>query len=234
MKTRLILVRHAEAEGNIKRLFHGWTNSSITEKGHLQARSVAERLKYEKIDVLYSSSLRRTLQTAQYISDIKKLPIIHTEKLREINGGDWENVAWAELAERWAYEYHTWENEPHIHQMPNGESIAEFQERLVKEIMQIVNRHRGKSICVVTHGTAIKALLCYFYRKPLEEFININWHENTAVSIVEIEKENGEDNCKVVYEGDISHLGEELSTISNQDWWLRLQEKTENNYKKEN
>ena len=90
MKTRLIFVRHAEAEGNYLRIFHGWTDSGITDKGHVQAKKAAERLKDIPIDVLYSSSLKRTIQTAQYIADIKGLPIIRTDKLKEINGGDWE------------------------------------------------------------------------------------------------------------------------------------------------
>jgi methionine salvage enolase-phosphatase E1 len=87
MKTRLIFVRHAEAEGNLKRLFHGWYDSSITEKGHKQAKKVAERLSDVPIEVIYSSSLKRTLQTAQYIADVKQLPIIRTDKMKEINGG---------------------------------------------------------------------------------------------------------------------------------------------------
>ena len=56
MKTRLIFVRHAEAEGNLYRIFHGWTDGSITERGHLQAKLVAERLKDTPIDVIFQQS----------------------------------------------------------------------------------------------------------------------------------------------------------------------------------
>jgi len=45
IKTRIIFVRHAEAEGNLNRVFHGWTDSSITERGHLQARELPRGLK---------------------------------------------------------------------------------------------------------------------------------------------------------------------------------------------
>ena len=97
MRTRLIFVRHAEAEGNAIREFHGWTDSSITAKGHMQAEKVAERLKDTDIDVIYSSTLQRTLQTASYISEAKSKPIIRTDKLKEINGGLWEGKIWEEL-----------------------------------------------------------------------------------------------------------------------------------------
>ncbi len=222
MKTRLIIVRHAEAEGNFKRLFHGWYNSEITEKGHLQAKKVAERLAEMPIDILYSSSLTRTLQTAQYIADIKKLPIIRTDKLKEINGGDWENKNFDDLPKLYPKEQFTWEKEPHIHQMPNGESMVEFYERILKEVKSIVNQNLGKNICIVTHGTAIRALLCRFYGKSIEHMINIHWHDNTSVTVADYNDEAND--FKVLMEGDTEHLDFELSTIQNQEWWQNYME----------
>jgi broad specificity phosphatase PhoE len=221
MKTRLIFVRHAEAEGNIQREFHGWTDSKITEKGHIQAKKASERLKNVKIDIIYSSSMKRTIQTAEYIAKVKNLPIIRTDKLKEINGGDWEGKKWDELPFLWPDEYDTWENKPHDHQMPNGESMKEFQSRLLDEVMYIINRNEGKNICVVTHGTAIRSMLCAFRGCELEEMLNIQWYDNTSFTIIDYE--NG--SFKVVLEGDASHLDNELSTIKNQKWWSDYSEK---------
>jgi len=223
MKTRLIFVRHAEAEGNFKRIFHGWTDSEITEKGHLQAQRVAERLKDVKIDVLYSSSLKRTLQTAGYIAKIKGLPIIRTDKLKEINGGDWEGQDWDVLPQKWPVEYDTWENQPHIHRMPNGETMEEFQQRVVKEVMHIINNNKGKNICIVTHGTAIRALQCYFHACELDWIINIPWQDNTAVTIVDYE----DGRFNFVVEGDTSHLSGGLGTIESQAWWAEYKNNLE-------
>lgn len=215
MKTRIIMVRHAEAEGNVSRVFHGWTDSDITEKGHKQAREVARRLKNEKIDVLYSSSLKRTVRTAEYIAEVKGLPIKKTDELKEINGGEWEGVGWAELARRYPKEHYTWENRMHDHVMPGGESMEEFEARLVREFERILKENEGKNICIVTHGTAIKALLCHFHGCGLEEMHCMPWVDNTAVTIMEYE--NGRFN--VICEGDDSHLTKELSTIRNQSWY---------------
>lgn len=214
-KTRLIIVRHAEAEGNYKRLFHGWSDGELTEKGHIQAARAAERLKNVRIDVLYSSSLKRTLQTAGYIADAKNLPILRTDQLKEINGGDWEGEPWETLPEKWPEAYHTWENTPHLHSMPNGETMEEFQERLVEEVKHIIGMNKGKHIGIVTHGTAIKALLCYFNSCPLEEMFNIKWCDNTAITIVDYEN----DQFSLVLEGDSTHLDDALSTLKNQEWW---------------
>ncbi len=222
MKTRLIFVRHAEAEGNLNRRFHGWYDSKITEKGHKQAKKVAERLTDIPIDILYSSSLTRTLQTAQYIADAKQLPIIRTDKMKEINGGDWENKPFDDLPKLYPKENYTWENEPHLHQMPNGENTAEFYERLMKEVKSIIAQNMGKNICIVTHGGAIRTMLCRFYGEPLENMKNIGWHENTSVTVVDYNNEK--DEFEVILEGGSEHLGFELSTIQNQEWWQNFME----------
>jgi len=229
IKTRIIFVRHAEAEGNLNRVFHGWTDSSITERGHLQAQRVAQRLKDVDIDVIYSSSLKRTLQTAQYIADVKNLPIIRTDKLKEINGGDWENREWEELPKLWPEEYDSWESRPHEHKMPGGESMVEFQKRLIDEVKYIIDNNKGKNICIVTHGTAIRSMMCYFKNCDLTEMINIQWYDNTSVTILDYE--DGKFN--IVLEGDTSHLEKELCTVQNQEWWQEYNKKYEERIKKE-
>ena len=218
MKTKLIIVRHAEAEGNVERVFHGWTDSNITKKGHLQAKLVAERLKDINIDSIYSSNLQRCLQTASYISNVKGLPIIKTEQLREINGGKWENMPWDILPVKWPNEYYLWENMPHLHKMPGGESMIEFQKRIVDAFLNIINTQQGKVVCAVTHGTAIKSAICYFYGKSLEEMKNMPWYDNTAVTVVEY----AENNFNILIEGDVSHLDNQMKTIENQQWWIEM------------
>ncbi|MEN8907114.1 MAG: histidine phosphatase family protein [Clostridiales bacterium] len=221
MKTRIILVRHAEAEGNYKRLFHGWSDGGITKKGHMQAVLAAEKLKEYKIDRIFSSPLLRTMQTAGYIAKIKNIQIKKDDRLKEINGGDWEGQRWDELSYKWPKEYDTWENKPHIHQMPNGESMNEFYSRIKSVIDDLVTNNKGENICVFTHGTVIKALMCYFYGYSLEKMIIVRWFDNTAISIVDF-SDNG---IKVIVEGNDDHLEDENKTVINQEWWNEYIEK---------
>jgi broad specificity phosphatase PhoE len=215
MKTKLIIVRHAEAVGNAIREFHGWTDSSITERGHIQAKQVAERLKDVPIDVIYSSSLKRTMETAMYISKIKGLPIIKRDDLKEINGGLWEGMTWTNLVKSYPKEYEIWEEKPHIHQMPEGESMKDFQQRLINAVSDIINTEKGKNVCIVTHGTAIRVLMCWFLDYSLEDIVKIPWCDNTAVTIVD----SNDEKFIVEIEGDSCHLDDEISTIKNQKWY---------------
>lgn len=92
-KTVVYLIRHAEAEGNFIRRFHGITDSNVTEKGKLQAQKLAERLKNVHFDVIYSSPLKRAFYTASKIAEGRDIKIIVREDLIEINGGEWETGA---------------------------------------------------------------------------------------------------------------------------------------------
>jgi probable phosphoglycerate mutase len=216
-----LLVRHAEAEGNIKRLFHGWTDGHITDVGHKQAELLAKNIADYKIDVLYSSTLTRAIQTAEYISKTTDLPIIKKENLKEINGGDWEGVPWEDLPKFWPEDYRNWEDKPFLHKMPNGESMQEFLKRLVTELMKIISENQGANICVVTHGTAIRVLMSYFYFKNLSRSDEIPWYDNTSITIVEY-KDN---DFEIILEGDTKHLTDNLKTIESQEWWQNKQER---------
>ena len=221
--TRVIFVRHGEAEGNVSHNFHGHFNSNLTPNGYAQAERAAQRLKDELIDVIYASDLTRTLETAKPIAKIKNLDIHLDEQLREINGGDWENVAWDELPNLHKESYDNWLNSPHLLVMPNGESMVDFQDRLLSAVKRIVQKHEGENICIVTHGTAIKVMLCEYYGKLLSEMPEMLWHDNASISIVEFD-----DFLKptIISEGENEHLGE-LSTFSRQDWWKREENKEE-------
>lgn len=218
MTTKVIFVRHGEAEGNYEKVFHGNFDSGLTEKGRLQAEKAAERLEAESIDIIYSSPLKRAYDTAKHIANKKGIKEIKTDEgLKEINGGKWENEKWAELPVKWPDEYYNWEHRPHLHRMPGGESMRDIYDRIVSTVTRIVNENIGKDICIVTHGTVLRALMCYIYKKEFEDLISISWYDNTAITVVEF----SDDDFNVILEGDNSHLGSKLSTFATQDWWKK-------------
>lgn len=218
----IYIVRHAEARGNYDRIFHGHTDGEITERGHRQAELVARRLADVHFDEIYSSDLKRTIQTAGYINRGRGLEILKKKNLREINGGDWEGKAWDELPVIWPLEYDTWENNMHLHKMPNGESMDEFSERIYNEFKKIADESKGKQILLVIHGTAIKALMCRLHNLEPDGICNIPWQDNTAVSIIEYKKPE----FIIKTEGDATHLDAESSTFQNQQWWTEYIKKT--------
>lgn len=214
-KTVVYLIRHAEAEGNFIRRFHGITDSDVTEKGKLQTQKLTERLKNVHFDVIYSSPLKRAFYTANQIANGRNVKVIVKDNLIEINGGEWEDRCWDELPLLYPTEYEMWEKMPHKHCMPNGESMFELYKRAVAAFEDIVINNLTKTICIVTHGTLIRALLTYIKGIEFEKLNQVLWQDNTAINIIEYE--NGKYN--LIVEGDCLHLGNELSTIAHQKWW---------------
>ena len=100
--TRLYLIRHAEAEGNLYRVAHGHCNGLITNyRGYQQIDALRERFRKVDIDAVYSSDLYRTQITARAIWLPKALPLHLEPAFREICMGEWEDHTWHELNVRY-------------------------------------------------------------------------------------------------------------------------------------
>ena len=218
MKTTVMLIRHGEAEGNFVRKFHGFFNSRLTEKGYMQINRLAERLKNEHIDFLYSSDLDRAFETAKAVNKYHNLDIIKDEAFREIHGGKWEDTPWDDLPVLFPEIYGNWLNSPIDTEMPDGETMREFNERLIEGVHKLIKRHEGKTICIASHGTAIRSLVCYFLNVPFSELDSVEWCDNAALTVAEYE--NGKFN--VTINGENAHL-KDISTIEGQAWFIDRQ-----------
>ena len=89
--TKVYIIRHAEAEGNLYRRVHGWYNSLITDNGYRQIAALRGRFADVHIDAVYSSDLFRTMTTATAIYPSHGLELHTTPALREIGVG----VTWS-------------------------------------------------------------------------------------------------------------------------------------------
>lgn len=214
--TKIILVRHCEAAGNLNRKFQGHTDAEITETGKKQLELLALRMRNVKIDYLYSSPLKRAYATAEAINQYHHLPIYVDADLMEINGGYWEGGPWNEFSTLYPEDYDLWENQPWKFAPRDGEPMAHVFERMKNCITKIAKEHTGKTVCVATHGCAIRNFLCYAGGKPIEELNSVDWCDNTAVSVVEY---SDDFIPHIVCQNDASHLNPEISTFEKQDWW---------------
>lgn len=225
MKTRLILIRHAVTEANLSNLFLGRTDVILSEKGLLQAKALSKRLSDEmKIDVIYSSNMKRTLQTAYYVASQQGIPVFISDKLKEINFGNWEGKSHADVARDYPYEFLKWLREQRLLRSVHGESIKSFQKRLISEVKAIVKQNMGKTVCIVSHGACIKALMCYFKGFTIDKISEVPWSDNTGISVIEFE---GEDHL-VLSMSDAEHLTLDLrpNTYSDMGNLIRFAEQS--------
>ena len=198
--TRIILVRHGETEWNKKRRRQGQSNVPLNKNGILQIRKVAERLKDEKIDVIYSSPLSRAHRTAVEIAKEHGLGIIKDDSLKEISYGVLEGIDIDELkkSDLWVER----SKDKYNFKPVDGESYKEVSERAVNFIEKIVDKHRGKTILIASHSAFIKSLLIKLLDMDKVSMPHMILH-NT--SITEIEFENDVAVLKVLNDSD--HVG---------------------------
>ena len=97
MTTKIFLVRHAEAEGNLFRVAHGQYDSTVTPQGYRQLACLRERFREERIDAVYGSDLTRTRTTASALYVPRNLPFRPLPLLREIRLGAWEQMSWGDI-----------------------------------------------------------------------------------------------------------------------------------------
>lgn len=218
MKTTVYLIRHAEAEGNIGGFFQGHTDSQLTEKGYKQLEYLKERCKDIPFDVIYSSPLIRTIETAKAVNFHHNLPVTTDDGLIEVNGGVFEGELWEDIPQLFPEEYKLWEQKHYEFEVRGGESMREVYARMRDTITRIANDNRGKTIGIVSHGCAIRNFLCYASGCPIEKLDKMGWSDNTAISCVEFDKDL---NPSIIFMDDSQHLDEEFSTIAKQTWWRK-------------
>lgn len=215
MVTKVYLIRHAEAMGNINETFQGRTDENVTEKGYKQLAELSKRFKDISLDVIYSSPLVRAKETAKAVDKYHGIDVSYDEGLIEINGGVWEGKKWADLPTLYPVEFNLWTYKMHEFYIENGETMAEVSERMQKTIGEIVSQNLGKSIAIVSHGCAIRTYLCYASGNTLDKLHDVGWSDNTSVSLIEY----GADlTPNLVYKNNSDHLPYELSTLAFSNW----------------
>ena len=127
--TRIFLIRHAQAEGNLYRRIQGRYDGRITKLGRLQIELLRARLLPEKIDAVYSSDLRRAMETAAAAAEPRGLEIRKMPGLREIALGAWEDRCWGELEDDDPEQIYLYNASPDRWSIPGGEPYYRVQAR---------------------------------------------------------------------------------------------------------
>lgn len=214
MTTKIFLVRHAEAEGNLFRVAHGQYNSNLTPRGYRQLSYLRERFRDEKLDAVYGSDLTRAHATASALYAPRGLAFRPMPLLREICLGVWEQKTWAEIAREDPQMYIEFNRRPHLWHADRAESFAQVRSRTLEGLRRMAAENPGATIAAASHGAALRTLLAAAEGLPLEETGSTGHGDNTAVSLLEVEGER----IRVVFRDDAGHLPDGVSTFRRQKW----------------
>ena len=201
MTNTIYLVRHGQTNWNILGKTQGHGNSNLTEKGINQAKDLAESMIKYPIDYIYSSDLGRAVETAEIIANKFDKEVITTPALREMGFGEWEGLLIKEIQENYADIYKTWRNQPHLAEIPGGETLQIIKERTDKFLQELNEKYDGKHIVLVTHSVTARVILLSVLNSAMENIYRIN-QGNTALNVIEF-RDYGPDVIKM---NDTSHI----------------------------
>ena len=176
MKTRVLLVRHGSTVFSAQERFAGSSDVALSDEGRELARRLGQRLAKVQIDSAYCSDMQRTRDTCSIILSPRIMQATSTPELREIDHGVWEGLVHADVERDYAEQYKIWSGDPFATAPPGGESGLHVLARALPALREIVAKHPGKTILVVSHKATNRLLLCSlmgidprFYRERLAQ-----------------------------------------------------------------
>jgi len=163
----LTLVRHGETDWNKEGRQQGHTDKPLNETGRAQALETAVSLKGRTFDVVISSDLSRSIETAEIIA--KELGLTLDAKwpeLRERSNGDWDGQKMEDVADEFIGVKGYRGSSFHHLTAPNGESLTDFLKRTEGACQKISEMYPGKKVLLVSHGGTTRALLSCLENRP--------------------------------------------------------------------
>lgn len=182
--TTLIFVRHGQTIWNAQGRWQGWLDSPLSDVGIRQAQGAAEELKDTHIDAAYCSDSGRARRTAEIICKAHSIIPVPVEALRERFYGGYEGLNTQEIEQQYPRtRYKAKRDTREEWRPPQGETMVEVRLRLKSFIDEVVQRHPGETVLMVTHSGVVRALDSLCCNLSLDDI----WHRapgNCAIFIV--------------------------------------------------
>lgn len=219
---KIYLIRHGESLGNVSGNLTSTTDFELTERGRQQAQRAGNALREEfeeKAVTAYCSSLLRARQTLEEILwsiGQGDLEFTQTDALKEMDVGILEGMAFEEQARR--YPDMDMSRGLSSIQTPEGESYQDIKNRVQRFLDEYLKEfHKEENVLIVSHGITLRVLTNLLLKRPDRDVDCLNWMENTAVTVLDFDKEKG---CFLIERlNDYSHL-QELGSDNYLQWGI--------------
>lgn len=200
---QLLLIRHGETLWNKEGRVQGTSDVELSAAGIKQAELLALSLKDHPLEAIHASPLERARLTAEIINGFHHKNIQIHQGLMEMDQGDFEGFSFKELMAREKDFLQKWITNPASVKMPNGESLAQVQQRAWRVMEEIISK--SENTLIVSHNFTIAAILCRIRNISLSEFRK-TCVDTASKTIVQFR--NGEASIEAL--NDRSHLIDEI------------------------
>lgn len=204
--TTVMLVRHGETAWNVEGRIQGHLDIALNDIGLAQADAVGRRLRPESFDAIYSSDLIRAFRTASPVVANPQTDLSREPRLRERHLGVLQGLTGFEAKISQPAAWDVFKSRDPKLPLEAGESLGEFVGRAVNFLDEIVVRHAGQRVLLVTHGGVLDAAYRHSTGMPLSatrDFPILN----ASINVI------SHDGRRWALQswGDVSHLPQELA-----------------------
>jgi len=179
---RLLLVRHATAEGNGR--FQGHRDVSLTSAGRRELRLLCEKCSRYPVRAVYSSDLRRARRSADAVARNFGLEVDVRPELREMHFGQWEGLPWNQIVRRFPKLAALWIERFPRQTIPGAEPLSRFKKRIATGVREIVAANRGQCALIVTHAGVIRFTLGRVLGMPARNLFRLA-QDSCAVNVID-------------------------------------------------
>ena len=185
MITSVYLVRHGQTAWNKDETFRGRTDIPLDETGLKEAALAGEYFKPLPLQAVYSSPLSRAWQTAQQIAKTHNLGVQPLDGLVDMSFGNWEGRSLKEVMGTDEKRYRQWREEPHLLMLPGGETLDEVRKRAMGDLEEVIRKHPGETVVLVSHRVINKVLICGILGLDNSHFWQIT-QDTTAINLLQV------------------------------------------------
>jgi broad specificity phosphatase PhoE len=153
--TTLLLARHGETDWNRDGRFQGHADTSLNARGREQAQALAEGV--NGVEVIYSSDLKRAIETAEVVAERLGLEVTVDSRLRERGFGAWEGLTRAEIEASFREEFDRWRRGDGGG-AEDAEAHEAFAARIEAFLADVLARHPDQTVLVIAHGGSIRVV----------------------------------------------------------------------------
>jgi len=178
LQNQYFVLRHGESLRNVLKMASCWPEkikSPLTEKGIRQIKRAAKELKKKKIDLIFSSDLLRTKQTAEIVAREIGLKVRLDKRLREVDVGVLNNKPIDEIGRFWDKEKKLSSLEYFKKRFKiapdKGENYVQLEKRMYDFFQEMEKRYKGKNILIVSHQRPITLLDKAVHNHSLEKLV---------------------------------------------------------------
>jgi alpha-ribazole phosphatase len=157
--TRLVLVRHAEADASMRGRCYGRLDVGLSPEGRRQARELGAALSDIPLAAVFSSPLARAVGTAAAIAAPHDLVPVVEDGLREMDFGELEGLRYDEIEVERPELFREWMEAPGSVRFPGGEALADLRARVRPTVAAIRQRHEGEAVALVAHSGVVRVVL---------------------------------------------------------------------------